>query len=592
MKLAAVPPGITRFARRPLTAALLICALLCSCGRETRTSPPRRGWRIGPVSGLRIEGIDIDASTDDDWEVSGRNGAVATGGRESMKAGLEILVRGGNAFDATAATLLALSVEQYTKFCFGGEVSIITYSGDDGLVEVVCGQGRAPSLATLDYFLSRGGIPPPTSGDPANVPVPGALHAVLVLLESRGTMTFEQVAGPTLALLESGDQPWHADMARTLGTLIRADVLTRAAGGSREEGIAAVMEEFYGYEGSVAAALTDWCERNGALVRLDDLAAHETVIERPVRLDYRGLTVCKCDTWTQGPFLLQTLQMLEGSDLAAMGHNSADYIHSLIEVLKLTLADRDNYFGDPLFVPVPLEDLLSDRYADLRVGLIDPLHASREIRPGDPGAMRAVLPVDERAPGGEFPQSDTTTCIVADKWGNVVVATPSGWGGVLAGETGIWLSSRLSSFNTWPGHPNCIEPFKRPRITLTPTLVLKNDKPFLAISVAGGDWQDQVALNLLLNVIEFGMSPGEALTSPRFGTAHLVSSFSQKPPRLASLEINEGVPEMVLEDLRARGHEISIWKGAYWSPSMVLFEPDGLIRAAGDPHASRNSGAF
>ncbi len=592
MKAAAPRPGVARRAGRPLSIALVICALLCSCGRETRVSHRGRSWRARTVSRLRIEGVDIDASTDDHWEVSGRNGAVATGGRESMKAGLEILIRGGNAFDAAAATLLALSVEQYTKFCFGGEVSIITYDGGDGFVEVVCGQGRAPELATLDYFLSRGGIPPPTSGDAANAPVPGALHAILVLLETRGTMTFEQVAGPALALLEAAEQPWHPDMARTLGALVRADVLERAAGGCREDGITAVMDEFYGYEGSVAVALADWCEQNGALVRLDDLAAHETVIERPVRLDYRGFQICKCDTWTQGPFLLQTLKMLEGTDLAVMGHNSADYIHTLLEVLKLALADRDNYFGDPLFVPVPLEDLLSDRYADLRVGLIDPLRASREIRPGDPVAMRAVLPADARAPVGEFSQNDTTTCIVADKWGNVVVATPSGWGGVLAGETGIWLSSRLSSFNTWPGHPNCIEPFKRPRITLTPTLVLKNDRPFLAISVAGGDWQDQVALNLLLNVVEFGMSPGAAVTAPRFGTAHLVSSFSQKPPRLASLEINEGVPEPVLEDLRARGHEISIWKGAYWAPSMVLFEPDGLVRAAGDPLASRNSGAF
>ena len=285
----------------------------------------------------------------------------------------------------------------------------------------------------------------------------------------------------------------------------------------------------------IAAELEEFYIEQGGFLRRADLTAHTTRIEDPVTVAYRGYTICKCGPWTQGPYLLQTLRLLEKFDLKSMGHNGPDYVHAVVEAMKLGLADRDTYYADSLFVDVPLQGLLSREYAALRRPLIEMGKASLEQRPGDPIAGRALL--------GKAPQAyrlspepvhDTTTCVVADREGNVVAATPSGWGGVLAGRTGVVLGSRLRSLNTWRGHPNCIEPGKRPRITLTPTLVLRAGKPVAAISVAGGDQQDQVTLELLLSHIEFGLSPAAAVTAPRFITNHYVGSFNQTPTRINS----------------------------------------------------------
>ncbi len=191
------------------------------------------------------------------------------------------------------------------------------------------------------------------------------------------------------------------------------------------------------------------------------------------------------------------------------------------------------------------------------------------------------------------PADDTTTCLVADSQGNVVAATPSGFSGVLAGRTGVWLGSRLQSFNTWPGHPNCIEPGKRPRITLTPTLVLKNSRPALAVSVAGGDGQDQTTLQLLLDVIDFGLSPGEAVVAARFGTNHHLGSFRQKPPVLGSLLIDPELGEKIIQDLEARGHKVTPQRPPLWAPTLLSIDPaTGVIHAAGDPKARRHAAAF
>ena len=290
-------------------------------------------------------------------------------------------------------------------------------------------------------------------------------------------------------------------------------------------------------------------------------------MEEPVSADYRGYTVYKCGVWTQGPYLLQTLRLLEGFDLKGLGHNRPETIHLTVEAMKLALADRDIYYADPLFVPVPTEQLLSAAYAELRRPLIDPQHASLTQRPGDPRGGKALLdrPDLRHGPGG--PINDTTTCLVADAQGNVVAATPSGFSGVLAGRTGVWLGSRLQSFNAWEGHPNCIEPGKRPRITLTPTLVLKNGKPALAVSVAGGDGQDQTTLQLLLDVIDFGLEPARAVTAPRFGTNHHLGSFRQKPPELGSLLLYPEVGDNTFRDLEARGHKLTPRRPPLWAPT-------------------------
>jgi len=311
------------------------------------------------------------------------------------------------------------------------------------------------------------------------------------------------------------------------------------------------------------------------------------------------LTVFKCGAWTQGPYLLEALQILKSVDVKAMGQNRPDVIHTMVETLKLTMADRDTYYADPLFADVPLPALLSPEYSALRRRLIDPKAASLERRPGDPHSLKALLdpaadPARRHVPAPLAAAHDTTTCVVADRFGNVVAATPSGWTGVVAGDTGVWLGSRLQSFNLWEDHPNVIEPGKRPRVTLSPTLVLRDRRPVLAVSVAGGDNQDQMTLQLLVNHIDFGLEPAVSVVAPRFMTDHFISSFGQKPPLLGQLRINPEIGAETLEALKSRGHKLKTNSGALSAaPSVISLDPTtGQLRAAGDPRAGRHAMAY
>lgn len=514
---------------------------------------------------------------------TGRQGAVSAGGAEAVAAGVEILKRGGNAADAGAATILALSVTDSGGFCFGGEVPIIVYNANRKVVEVIAGQGAAPRLATREYFEKTGGIPGKGLQSAA---VPGAFDACLTLLDRHGTLRLVDVAEPTLKLLDRAKVEWHPLLAQTLRRLIEAE---SHGGGDRSRGLRLAADYFY--RGPLARELAQWSEQNGGLIRFEDLATHVTRIEEPLMVDYRGHAVYKCGVWTQGAYLLQTLRILEGFDLASTGHNRPETIHTVLEAMKLALADRDVYYADPLFVDVPVETLLSREYANLRRGLIDRYHASLAQRPGDPRRGLALLSEHEAKSGLAGPVHDTTTCTTADRWGNVVVATPSGWSGVQAGETGIWLGTRLQSFNTWQGHPNCIAPGKRPRITLTPTLVLKNDKPVLAVSVAGGDGQDQAALQAVLNHIDFGLTAPASMQAVRFGTNHHLGSFRQTPPMLGSLLIHKDADAVTIEALNKLGHKVQT-TNPLWAPSIIRIDPDGQFDAAGDARAGRHAAAF
>jgi len=539
---------------------------------------------------LTLLGIAAAAwAADDSWKASGSQAALATGCGQSAVAALDVLHSGGNAADAAVAALLVLSVTDSKNFCFGGEVPILVYDARRNVVEVIAGQGAAPRLATVEYFREHHGGLIPGDGHPATATVPAAMDALIVALDRFGTRTFEESASSTLAILDAHRDGWQPQMARTIRRLIDAE---RMGGGDRRRGLRLAADCFY--RGPVARNLAAWSSGHGGLIRYSDLATHVTRIEEPVTVDYRGHAVFKCDTWTQGPYLLQTLRLLEQFDLRSLEHNGAPYVHLLAEAMKLGLADRDTYYGDPLFAEVPLQDLLSPRYADLRRPLIDLHRASLELRPGDPRANRSLLgiaPAEYRLPAE--PLRDTTTCVVADRWGNVVAATPSGWGGVLAGETGIMLNSRLRSLNTWPGHPNCLEPGKRPRITLTPTLVFREGRPVAAISVAGGDQQDQVTLQLLLNHLEFGLKPAEAVTVPRFVTDHLVGSFNQTKPELGSLKLYPAFPQQVVSELKQRGHVVTTSRPPLGHPVMLVLDPaSGVKSAAGDPAARRHARAY
>jgi len=523
------------------------------------------------------------------WKAAGDQAAVVAGGGEAADAAIDVLRSGGNAVDAAVASMLVLSVTDSASFCFGGEVPIIVYDATRDVTVVISGQGVAPRLATLEFFQKHKNGRIPGSGDPTTAAVPGALDGYLTALDRYGTRSFTELAQPALTVLDRHEKDWWADLAKTIRRLIAAE---RRSAGDRRRGLRLVADCFY--RGPIARELDAWCRANGGLLRYTDMATHVTRVEEPLMIDYRGHTIVKCGVWTQGPYLLQTLRLLEPFDLKAMGHNRPEYVHLLAEAMKLALADRDAFYADPLWVDVPLDVLLSKRYADLRRPLIDMKAASLELRPGDPFSGKALLgkpPKDYRPFGG--PIRDTTTCVVADRHGNVVAATPSGWGGVLAGRTGVILNSRLRSLNTWPGHPNCIEPGKRPRITLTPTMVLRDGLPVAAISVAGGDLQDQVSLQLLLSQIEFGLTAAEAVTAPRFSTGHHVGSFNQPPPQLGSLSAYETIGQSTIEALEALGHQVRIVRPPLAHPVMLTIDPStGRKQAAGDPRARRHARAY
>lgn len=533
----------------------------------------------------------------EDWSAEGTRGAVVAGGRGSVDAGMTQLRSGGTAADGAAATLLALAVTDARSYCFGGEVPILVYDARTGRVESIVGQGAAPRLATREYFVELGYRAIPGRG-PTPATVPAALDAIVTLLDRHGSKSFEEIAAPTLALLDRPEraEAWHADLARTLRTLIDAERAALAGGGSRSAALRAVSDEFH--RGGIARRIDAWSRANGGLLRLEDLAAHTTRIEEPVSIVYRGKRVWKCGPWTQGPALLQALGMLEGFDSSGWGPNSVEPLHLEIEALKLAFADRDAHLADPRFVRVPLDRMLSPEYLSARRGLIDSASSRRDARPGDPIAGEALMEARKAETALRFVEGDrgrdTTTCVVADAAGNLVAATPSGWDGVVAGDTGVWLGTRLQSFNLFEGHPNAIEPGKLPRITLTPTIVTDEEgRAIVGISVAGGDGQDQSTLQLLVDRLDRGMSPAEAVRRPRVLTDHHVGSFRQSPPKPNTVRLSSDAPADWEEALAAKGHEIVRARPPMTvAPTMLDRDPKtGRIRVAGDPRAGRHAAA-
>ncbi|HEY4155004.1 MAG TPA: gamma-glutamyltransferase [Puia sp.] len=544
---------------------------------------------LGALSGLpNTLSAQSESGPDLTWYASGNGGVVGSGPGPSAQAGIEMLNKGGNAADGAAAALFNLMVCDYGNFCIGGEVPFMYYNVKDGKINVFNGMGGAPRDPKAIEWYYRHGIPN-KRGIKAST-TPSAVSTCLKALEVKGTMSFEQVIAPTLSLLDAGGKKWYANLATTFRKLVETE---RSTGGSREKKIRAARDRFY--KGDIADELNDYYIRSEGFLRKSDLEAHETLIEDPVSINYRGYDVYKCNTWTQGPVLLQTLRLLENFDLKSMGFLSANYIHTLAEAMKLAYADRDKYYGDPAFVKVPLKELLSDEYTAIRWPLIDKNYASQAIRPGDPYKMQADAGAGEYWPG----ESGTTTCVVVDKWGNVAAATPSANPEYAICESlGIAHNTRLSSLNTQKGHPNSLEPGKRPRITLTPTIVLKDGKPIIAQSINGGDVQDQVSLELFLDFAEFGMMPKEAVSAPRFRTYHFENSFNpasyraSRILRLGGLTINS-FNESILETLLTRGHSVNGVKGTMGIPVMAYIDQKtGISYVAGEPRirfcAARN----
>ncbi len=528
------------------------------------------------------------------WQARSKVGVIAGGGAQAVEAGAQMLREGGNAFDAGITTVLALQITDHGDCSIGGEVPILVYDAASRQVHAISGMGSAPtSREAIEWYMANG---IPEAGDIKIAPVPSVVDACCTVLARWGTISFARAIQPTLDLLDQGGEDWHPRLARTLRRMKAAEA---AHAGTRGEKIMAASDLFYGRgdDQSIAQEQEDFWVARGGFLRKADLAAHRTRIEQPVSVSYHGVEVYKCGPWTQGPVLCQMLRLLDGMDLGAWGADDVRTIHTVTEAMKLAFADRDHWYGDPEFVDVPLKELFSGEYNRLRRALIDPHQASKEQRPGDPLRMLAQVEPGPRQPsvGG------TTTCVCADSEGNLIAATPSAnvlTGHHDAGAAGVTFGNRLRSFNTTPGHPNCIQPGKRPRITLTPTLALKNGEPFLAMSVAGGDMQDQAGIQLLLDVIDFGLSPSEAVRRPRYVTNHMQDSFDPNPDRPSvfmgpgTILLNQAMPGHLAAGLEARGHAVTISSSPLGHPVLLSRDPvSGEMEAAGDPIAGRHAAA-
>ncbi len=404
---------------------------------------------------------------------------------------------------------------------------------------------------------------------------------------------------PNGAVPKVGDVFVQADLARTMRAIAATE--KRNAVHGRHAALMAARDYFY--RGPLGKRIGDYMQTHGGLLAAGDLAGWHAKVGAPAKGVYRGYEIYKTGFWAQGPMMIEVLNVLEGYDLKKMGQNSLEYIHTVTEALKLGFADRDRFYGDPNFVRVPTQQLLSKNYAAMRRSLIDQSLASLAQRPGDPVNMKPLLAsattISYNAPPlPEIEKANDTTCVnVIDKDGNMFSATPSGaWlPAVVAGDTGVLMGQRLQSALTDPSSPNVVAPGKRPRITLTPTLVLKKGQPLMVLSTPGGDNQDQALLQVLLNVIEFGMNPQEAVEAPRFDTQHYVSSFDNHEFMAGLLNIESRIPADVISRLGARGHKLKIqsdW-GTGSSPTVIMYDSkSGVISGGADPRRGRYAVAW
>ena len=565
-------------------------------------------------------------------EILGTRGIVAAGRHYSVSAGVRILQQGGNAIDAGVASVLAASVCEISHFGFGGEAPTMIYDAKTREVIVVNGQGPAPKAAAPALFSDRGFVP---GNGPLGATIPAMLDAMALALEARGTMHLDQVMQPAIELADgfpmyeflrnyliserAATEQWEwsrktyypdgrvpdvgelfrqPNLARTLRTIAAADKAAFARSHDRGAAIRAGRDAFY--KGDIARRIADADKAAGGVFSYDDLASFHGSIEKPVTTSFHGYDVYKAGPWDQGPVLLQTLNILEGVDLKSFGVNSTEYIHNVHEAIKLAYADRNAYYGDPAFATVPMAGLLSKEYAAGRRRQIGP-QASLEHRVGNPFPFDPVVkaPTHSYTPHSQGEKSgavagDTTCVDVVDKDGNLFSATPSsGWllsGAFVAGDTGVPLSNRMTVFDLDPASPNVLVGGKRPRTTLTPTIVLKDGKPFLAISTPGGDSQDQQILNVLLEMIVFGKDVQEAIEAPRINSLHPFGSFDTHPSEPGVLEIENRVPADVRDALIARGHKLRVLGPYSMSTGVVAVGVDpksGTLRGGADVRRER-----
>jgi gamma-glutamyltranspeptidase/glutathione hydrolase len=567
----------------------------------------------------------------------GSHWMAITGKPLAATAGAKMFEKGGNAVDAACAMLAATST-MWDVLSWGGETQALIYNPKTGKIIAINGLGVAPTGATPEFFKSKGYKYPPEEGPLAAV-TPGTPGALITMLSEFGTLSLADVLAPSIELAdgyaieaETADRieaekaklkQWpyakavmlphlgqareapvageifrQADLAATLRKLVEAEAKALKAGKSRKEALAAAYDRFY--RGDIGAEFARGVQEQGGQITTQDLANWRVKLEEPRHTTYRGIDVYKLDRWTQGPAMLQALNILENFDLKSMGYNSASYIHTVYQALNLAFADRDFYYGDPAFPPdEPIEGLLSKDYAKKRAALVSP-SASNDgaIGPGDPYPFQggtnpykdqldkraSVVPAFDAARfaaatdpvTGSFYRG-TTSVIAADKDGWLVSMTPSGgWlPAVIAGRTGIGMSQRAQMFVTDPAENpfNVVEPGKRPRVTLTPSLAFRDGKPWLAFAVQGGDTQDQNLLQFFLDIVEFGMTPQQAAEAPNFNSWQMHDSFGEHEIFPGRILLNDSIPDWVRRDLIARGYKPEYGSRTSGPINAVLIDP-------------------
>lgn len=582
-------------------------------------------------------------------EILGTFGVVTSTHWLASAAGMAMLERGGNAFDAAAAAGFVLQVVEPHLVGPSGEVPIILHSARTGKTEVLCGQGVTPQAATLEAYTALGLDLVPGSGLLATV-VPGAFDAWMVLLRDHGSMKLRDVMESAIHYARHGHpllprvantikdnaeffaREWPTSSATWLPggqapearKLFRNPVLADTyerivaeaenAGGNREATIEKARDAFY--RGFVAEAIDRFCRnteamdtsgrRHRGLLTGDDMARWSATYEAPLTYDYHGWTVAKTGPWGQGPVFLQTLSLLKDFDIAAMKPDGVEFIHTVTEAMKLAFADREVYYGDPDFVDVPMDTLLSEAYATRRRELIGS-RASFKLAPGTvPGyeaqRQKALSQVryagasGDAAPGAGEPtmahlrtekRGDTVHIDVIDRWGNMISATPSGgWlqSSPVVPELGFALNTRAQMFWLEPGLPTSMAPRKRPRTTLTPSLALFDGKPRMVFGTPGGDQQDQWQLALFLRRVHHGLNLQEGIDLPLFHTMHFPSSFYPREAIPGRLVVEESFGQSVIDALKQRGHDVEIVP--QWSVGRLTAaerDPDGILHAAATP---------
>ncbi|MEP0962088.1 MAG: gamma-glutamyltransferase family protein [Roseobacter sp.] len=575
-------------------------------------------------------------------EIRGTFGVVTSTHWIASSVGMSILEKGGNAFDAAVATALTLQVVEPHLNGPAGDMPSIFYSAKTGKVEVLCAQGVAPKAATIAHFKDQGLTLIPGSGLLATV-VPGAFDGWMLMLRDHGTMSMREVMQPAIDYARHG-HPMLPRVANTIAGLAdffakewptsaavwtpqgRApeaqalfknpdlaatyDRLAASDGDTREAQIDAARAEWR--SGFVAAAIFDYLKdahvmdvseaKHSAVLAPSDMAEWRATYEAPLSYEYHGWTVHKTQAWSQGPVLLQALAILKGIDLASMDPNGVEFVHTVIEAMKLAYADREAYYGDPDFSEIPVETLLSDTYNDERRKLIS-AQASTEQRPGRlPGFEALADAYIERAERdfnvGEVAaqeptmshltekRGDTVHLDIIDRWGNMVASTPSGgWlqsSPVIPG-LGFPLNSRAQMYWLEDGLPTALVPGSRPRTTLTPSLAEKEGMQ-LVFGTPGGDQQDQWQLIWFLRFVHFGLGLQEGLDAPLFHSMHFQGSFFPREVKPAEMMIEPNIGAQVITELRERGHKVTVaepWTVGRLTAAMR--EPSGMLRAAATP---------